>query len=240
MMESTQMLTKRFEDLREIKNLLGKYVSSLLLKREGYVLADFWSNREDVCLGLNSGYYKGREAVDGYFQAVGRKTELQGKLLQKAFPKQLGELTEKELYGVGPFEAKPLTSPVVRIAGDGESAKGMWMVQGSNTDVRACGPVTYWTWGVYCVDFIKEDGQWKLWHVLYLEDINHASGQDWTKPEIPYPDLPEFEPLKEFSIPEPNVKQTVREYYTPDRPFTSLPPLPVQYEAFADTFSYGI
>lgn len=239
MLTDTLSLTTRFELLRECKNLMGKYVSSVLLNWEGKIYESFWSGRDDVSLGLNNGYYVGPEAVAGYYSAISKATALKGKLLQKVFPDKLGNLTDEELYGVGPFEAKPLLSPVIKVAGDFETAKGVWMVQGSDTDVEACGPVTYWTWGVYCVDFIRENGEWKLWHVLYLEDIHHLAGQDWTEPETPYPDLPEFAELKKSAIPEPTVKKAVRQYYTPDRPFTPLPVLPVEYETFNETFSFG-
>lgn len=239
MQTDTLSLTKRFECLRECKNLMGKYVSSLLLNWEGKVFESFWSRRDDVSLGFNDGYYVGSVAVSGYFSAVKDATALKGKLLQKVFPDQLGKLSDGELFGVGPFEAKPLLSPVIKIAGDFETARGVWMVQGADTDIKACGPVTYWTWGVYCVDFICEDGDWKLWHMLYLEDINHLAGQDWTEPEAAYPDLPEFAELKDSKIPEPTVKVTVRQYYTPDRPFTPWPKLPVEYETFSESSSYG-
>ncbi len=237
---TTLQLTERFEDHREIKNLMGKYVSSLLLNWEGKVYDSFWSKADDVCLGFNNGYYKGAEAVKGYYDAVAAATAVKGKVLQKIFPDELGKLSDEELYGVGPFEAKPLTSPYIIIADDRKTAKAIWMSAGYNIDVETCGPVGHWCWGTFAVDFRLEDGEWKIWHLLYTLDVNNIGGQDWAAEPVPYEDLPEFAEIANIVIPEPNVKQEVRKLYSPDRPFTKLPPVPVAYATFADTFSYGI
>ena len=58
---NTEELVGRFEDRRDVKNLAGKYVMSLLLKKEPTILADLWSSRDDISLGVNGGYYAGRE-----------------------------------------------------------------------------------------------------------------------------------------------------------------------------------
>ena len=76
--------------------------------------------------------------------------------------------------------------------------------------------------------------------MLCVNDIDSPCGQSWGKPVTPYPDLPEFEELREFNIPEPNVQAVVREMYSPSRPYTPAPLIPKAYRTFADTFSYGI
>ena len=237
---TTLQLTELFESQREIKNLMGKYVSSQLLNREGSIYDMFWSSREDVCLGFNNGYYKGAEAVKEYFRAVSDATMVKSKTLQKIFPDELGKLSDEELYGVGPFKARPLTSPYIQVAEDGETAKGIWMSAGYVIEIEPAGPVGHWNWGTFAGDFVLENGRWKLWHLLYTVDINNIGGQDWAKPAEPYPELPEFEEIKSIKIPEPNVPCAVRELYSADRPFTPLPEVPQPYKTFADTFSYGI
>ena len=237
---TTLELTELFESHREIKNLMGKYVSSQLLNWEGKIYDQFWSKREDVCLGFNNGYYKGAAAVKEYFEAVAAATMVKSKTLQEIFPDELGKLSDEELYGVGPFKARPLTSPYIQVAEDGQTAKGIWMSAGYVIEVEPCGPVAHWNWGTFAGDFVLEDGEWKLWHLLYTVDVNNIAGQDWAKEEVPYPELPEFEAIKAIQIPAPNVPMAVRELYTPNRPFTPLPEVPKPYKTFAETFSYGI
>ena len=92
-----------------------------------------------------------------------------------------------------------------------------------------------------CFDFVYEDGAWKILHMQYLEDINKAAGTDWGAREPKtFPDLNEFECLRGQRPPEPSVKTVLHESYSGTRKATRLPPLPVPYKTFADTFSYGM
>lgn len=148
-MSSILKLTEQFEDRREIKNVMGKYVTSCLLCREDTLVDTLFCSRDDISLGFNNGYYVGREAVKGYFAAVCEATAKKSKCLQKIFPEQLGSLSDEELYGVGPFKAEPLTSFYMQEAEDMQTAKAIWMVEGSITDITPKGPVTNWSWGYY-------------------------------------------------------------------------------------------
>ena len=238
-MLSTLELTERFEDRREMKNVMGKYVESCLLNRENTLVDTLFASRDDISVGFNNGYYVGREAVKEYFDAVCEATMKKSKCLQKIFPEQLGKLSDEELYGVGPFKAEPLNSCYIQIADDMQTGKAVWMIEGSITDITTKGPITNWAWGYYCADFIKEDGQMKLWHVLRLEDTHCPNGIDWSMPSNPYPELPEFAELSEIKIPEPNHPARVYEYYSADRKNMTAK-IPVPYKTFAETFSYGI
>ena len=231
----------RFEDKREIKNLMGKYVQALTIRWDDKLWELFWSQKQpDVSLGINEGYYAGPEAIQAYYNATKAYITRCGKLMQELFPKELGDKSDEELYGVGVFEQKPIQSGVVRVAGDRKTAKGLWVCNGNSSQIGPAGPTANWTWGYFAADFVLEDGQWRIWHLLYLEDIKSRCGQNWAAPQEVLPPRPEFAGLAETGIPEPNVKRTLRERYTPDRVFTPTPPVPVPYESFGDTFSYGL
>lgn len=236
---SAEDLVGRWEERREIKNLMGRYAVSFLLKKESTMFADFWSHREDVSMGLNNGWYLGPDAIAAWFAAIDQATALKAKLLQADLPDQLGDQDLTTLYGIGDFDVKPLGTPVIELAEDLQTAKGIWYSQGTKADVTSSGPVSYWTFGVFAVDFIYEDEAWKIWHLQYLEDIKCLCGQSWAEPEKPFPELEAFAPLKDVSLPEPTVKTVLREYYHPGRPMAKLPPLPVPYDTFGSTFSYG-
>ncbi len=240
MLNTTEHLVQRWEDQRTIKNLMGKYANLVLLNREGEIYSRFWAAAEDVCLGFNDGYYVGRDAVSGYYRAVVERNMLVAKTLQARFPEQLGNQSDEELYGVGPFKVQPLYNPVIEVAEDGQTAKGLWSCQGAHNEVGTAGPVANWTWGYFAVDFLREEDGWKIWHMLYVNDVDCICGQSWGKPAQPYPDLPEFAALGEFQYPVYTVARTVRALYTPERPVTLTPEIPVPYTTFADTFSYGI
>ena len=241
MKEFTPMeLLERLEWRREIRNVMGRISHDYAIKQEAQVYDRYFSRREDVCLGLNNGYYKGADAVRGYYEALGEEIRLSSALITKMFPQELEGKTEDELYGVGMISYLPFESQVIEIADDGQTAKGIWNVRGSTSRLTAAGPVANWIFGWAAVDFVLEDGEWKILNLLLLYNVDHQCGVGFTEPEKDYEPVPEFAPMAEFHLPEPNVPMTVMETFRPDRPRTRSPRCPEPYATFADTFSYGI
>lgn len=236
---SEELLT-RWEHRRAIKNIMGKLTQSYLMMEEAEIYNRWWSKRADVCLGVNTGWYSGAEAVRGYYDALGAKIQLASDIIAKTFPEKLAGKTKDELYGVGQLGVKPVDTEIVEIAGDGKTAKGIWSLHGTYADMTPSGPVSCWDWGYYCVDFVLEGDDWKIWHMQYLTDINNPTGSDWAGTHTVFPEDKNFAAMKAFHFPEPNVPMTLRENYYPGRPFTETPPLPEPYETFAETFSYGM
>ena len=239
MQYTTEQLVTRWEDQRALKNLMGKYANLVLLNREGEIFDRLWT-ADEPCLGFNDGWYVGADAVAGYFAACRERNALVAKLLQQRFPERLGGMTEEEIYGVGPFKVKPMACPIIEVAADGATAKGLWCCQGAYNDVETCGPRAHWTWGWFAVDFKREADGWRIWHMQYVNDVDCTCGQSWGKPQEEYPDLPEFTPLGDFRYPAYTVKTALRVPYTPNRPITEAPAIPEPYETFAKTFTYGI
>ena len=169
---NTEELVGRFEDRRDVKNLAGKYVMSLLLKKEPTILKDLWSARDDISLGVDDGYYAGRDALAAYYASIDAATKKKAQVLKEVFPEDLGEYSDEKLYGRGPMEIRSLDNAIIEIADDGETAKAFFYVFGLVTDISERGPVSNWVLGSCCFDFIREDGVWKIWHVLYLEDVD--------------------------------------------------------------------
>lgn len=234
-------LVDRWEDQRDIKNLMGIYINYIILNDDGKVFDDLWSReREDVCFGDNFGYYAGREAVRGYYAALRDRNALVAKLLQKKFPEELGGKSEDEIFGIGTFRDYPVACPVIEIAGDGETAKGLWYCWGSHAEVTTGGPTSSWTWGYFAADFVREGDAWKLWHLQFTNDVDARCGTDWGREAESLPCLPEFAPLGDFEMPAYSVARLNREMYSARRALTGAPRMPEPYATFADTFSYGL
>ncbi len=232
---------KRWEAQRTLKNLMGKYVLTMLLEQRGEAYERFWSSREDICLGVNEGWYAGAEAVRGYYAAQAQRTAAESELMKELFPEKLAALDQEQLYGVGHLDNRPVSAPVIVVADDGQTAKGMWTSMGCyNSFDEMYGPQSHWSWSIYAVDFILEDGQWKLWHMMYLTEIDALCGRDWTKPTAPAQERPEFAPLKQAQVPGPNVPTQLHQPWSADRLKAGLPRLPEPYATFGDTFSYGM
>ena len=97
MKELTPMeLLDRLEWRRQLRNIMGRISHDYAVKQEAKIYDRYFSRRDDVCLGLNNGYYKGAEAVKGYYDALDQEIRLGSQLLQKMFPEELGSKTAEE------------------------------------------------------------------------------------------------------------------------------------------------
>ena len=234
-----EKLVTIWEDRRAVQNLMGIFSGHYLLKKEKDIVAELFSGRADISLGINTGYYEGREAVEGYYEAIHRKNLLTTKLIMAKYPEKFKDKTPEEAYGCGLLNYKPLDTPVVEIAGDGNTARGIWTCRNSYSDLTTGGPVTFYEWGWVAADFVKEDAGWKIWHLLILNDVHVQAGLQYYEADKPYETVPGFEAIGDFKMPEPNVKVTLRAPYAPDRPRTPAPEVPKPYETFDPANSYG-
>lgn len=238
---NSEELLSRWEKRRALQNLMVRFFSQdYLMRRENKMYDNYWSRADDVCLGVNRGYYQGAAAVQAYYQGLADRTALESKLIQQKYAAQVGNLSAEEAYGMGIMDMKSLVAPVIEIAADDATAKGIWTIHGMNTKLTAAGQVSYWERAYVAGDFVWEEGTWKVWHLLYVQDLDAPSGTSWADPAPEYPADPAYAALADFRFPEPNVKMTVYETYSAARPFYAPPAYPEPYETFAETFSYGL
>lgn len=156
------------------------------------------------------------------------------------------------------------TTPVIEVAGDGETAKGVWIMTGLESGltepeiaehqpdfffepapVRGKRVWAHWVWCKYGVDFLKQDGAWKIWHFRCFEVARAPYHENWIQFQsrdaesfdkdlmyfgddgrptfMPAPDAPATEPA---------------ERYAPDRRQQLQPPPPAPYATFSETFEY--
>jgi hypothetical protein len=64
-------------------------------------------------------------------------------------------------------------TPVIEVAGDGKTAKGIWYSLGvsMSPDIDSSGKVSvrgHWQPEKYAVDFVKEGDRWKIWHFVNI------------------------------------------------------------------------
>lgn len=237
---STERLADAFLDLREIENTMGRYVNSLLLKKEDTIMHEFWSRFEDdLCLGVNDGWFTGRKAVSEYYEALYKNTCARSALIQKMFPNFLGGLTDEEVHGVGAMIVDAIAPPCIEVSGYGTTAKGVWLFINTCHEIMENGPYTIQENGYYAVDFIKEGTNWKIWHMQRIIESRAPQEVNWAdKWELP-PSKPGFIELSELKIPVPNRPGVIREIYRPDRPQPIKLRLPEPFYDWKDTFSYG-
>ena len=65
----------------------------------------------------------------------------------------------------GVLHMHTMFTPVIEIAGDGKTAKGVWDSFGPN--IQGASDEGSWLQGKYAVDFVKQDDGWKIWHLQF-------------------------------------------------------------------------
>ncbi len=233
-------LLERLEWRRDIKNLMGRISADYSVREEGQIYSRYWSRRSDVCLGINEGWYIGPEAVAGYYSALDDEIRLAAQCVKQDFPEKLADLSDEQLHGVGAISYIPVDSPVIEIADDGKTAKGLFNIRGSYSRITTAGPIAYWLFGWAAVDFILEEGEFRIWHMQWLRNVDVQCGTAFGQEPEQFAEIEAYAPMAEFRMPQPTRPAVLMENYRTDRPFTRSPKVPEPYETFADTFSYGL
>lgn len=188
-LEALEKEIDRQQSIVDCKNLMGKvlYYGVAYLNRE---MVTLWADRDDDVLEQPWGIYDGIEGVKRcYLQDFGDRHD-PGKL--------------EALKGV--MHLYTCDTPMVVIADDGLSAKGVWTSSGAETwregDVK---PQGYWRWGKYGVDFIRENGTWKIWKLRFYPYFMTKYDEPWTSaPAYDYaffpvtPDRPRETPVYHY------------------------------------------
>jgi hypothetical protein len=189
---------QRLSAQQEIQNLMGTYTVNHVPRNMHDHVALFAMEMDDVSVEVGDrGVYVGPEAVRTLFDRQFRM-EPKGNLL-----------------------IHYLCTPMIEVAGDGRSARGVWRSPGIEAVVLAGAdrPTPLWSFGAYAVDFIHLQGRWKIWHLHWMRTIKCRFDAGWVDDlsmafSGPLPDSPSLRPT------------TYHNPYTPDAVQHSIPPCP--------------
>lgn len=82
--------------------------------------------------------------------------------------------------GGGRLEIHTLCTPVIEVAGDAKTAKGLWWSPGCETGGNVGDLAASWSWEKFAADFICEDGKWYIWHFLQIDIFCSFFYKSWT------------------------------------------------------------
>jgi hypothetical protein len=210
----------RLEDLHEIRNLMGRraYLHSAGLNdRE---LTECWSHRADVCFEAEDW-----GAWDGYEHIWSSYVET------NPFPGTT----------VGLMVEHTLTTGVIEVAADGQTAKGVWLSPGHETmpsPGAGDNPIAQWSWGRYGVDFVKERDLWKIWHLHVYTGFRTPYDTDWIQSSIRRPEHAPVEGVVLPGITPTDRPPTFNQPYKINAVQVLQPVPPLPYSTWADTSSY--
>lgn len=217
---TAEQLASRIRNIRAVENVMSKYAFMILYKRFYEAMKNYWTDQNPT-LTTNDKKYEGYEAVRRFLVETGEEDTRRGNdVMRKLYPAELGDRKESEMWGAGTNEVHTITTPVIELAEDEKTAKGMFYSLGSCTEIEEeTGPKAYWVWEKYAVDFVKEPDGWKIWHMVIMTDFKTPAGENWANV---------------------NLAPTGSYYsaYTPAVAPQEGVPVPKPYSTFAETFSY--
>ncbi|ERT01002.1 hypothetical protein HMPREF1624_02238 [Sporothrix schenckii ATCC 58251] len=158
------------------------------------------------------------------------------------------------------------TTPLIEVAEDGETAKGFWLMAGVESGLSDPGNVgampedlyepqdknvdgkrvwAHWVWCQYALDFLKQDGAWKIWHFRCLEVARAPFSENWitfaAKNQVAFDkDLAYFgDDGKAVFMPTPDEPATKKaDIFGPNRSRKLDVPLPKPYKTFSEVEEY--
>ena len=234
---SDEELVNRIWDKEEIKDLISRhayYQSSDLRELE---LDTLWvqsrENQRTATLGSNWGFYVGMPEIKRYYVQNHRKHR-QDQLKPYIAAGVLTECGDENL-GFGCWDMHTISSPLLQLAGDGKTARGLWYDCGQLTVGSPDGTADEnFIFGLVAVDFIKENGKWKIWHMILENDHTVPVGELYSNIPV-YRDQGSDPAEVEFGI--PTIHELVHDstYGWADH----FPDIPEPYDTYTDENSYS-
>lgn len=141
----------RVQAAQECANLMGRYLYyHSAFRHKEYV--DMWADRDDCILEMPGSTFIGKEGVKHCYLVCHPDRDDPG---------------QREGGLKGSMMIHTCTTPVIEVAEDGMTARGVWLSPGLETKKSFTSGEFEgtWAWSKYGVDFIKENGVWKFWHL---------------------------------------------------------------------------
>ena len=151
---------QKLEAYQEIQNEMGRTAAAFNFRQADRILSHFALEMEDVSLEYaDEGVFQGPEAVRVIVEEVAGKTPVKGEMLDLQ-----------------------LTTPMIEVAEDLQTAKAVWWCPGGGAIAReGRDPEAIWAWGMIGADFIRIGEAWKIWHFHYFRYIKCSYDKGWTE-----------------------------------------------------------
>lgn len=224
----------KVRDVYEIQNVMSLHEYYHSSFRHDEEINTIWAKAPDVSFeeALFNARFVGLDSIRKYYRDW-----------MLSMFNNLPKLKDDLEPGSGVTYMHTLTTPVIEIAEDGETGKGVWFSPGHLTaPSKDDKPQAHWHWDKYGIDFLKENGKWKIWHFFVGRVFSSPYEKSWVDcaldNEEPYEGLLKaFEawPLRAEVSSEP---LNAFEGYSPYKVAKLMPRLPQPYRTFSETFSY--
>lgn len=165
--ENLLALVENLEAIQCCRNIMGRFIYYNATYRNLDVLP-MWAERDDCLVEMPWGLYRGRKGVKDFLVEQGDRRDPN---------------VHANLKGV--MRLYELQSELIEVAEDGKTAQGIWSSPGEDTHLECWAPIGEWRWCRYAVDFIRENGEWKIWKLRMLPIFRTNYYRSWVKEDQP-------------------------------------------------------
>jgi len=239
-----QLITHAW-DAHQCQNVAARHSYYQSIGQHRKELNEIWSKRDDISYGENNGFWIGQKSVyNAYVEQFEKGQQADLDIICKTHPEVKN--TPANVYS-GVLVFHTLMSRLIEVAADGKTAKGMWYSPGIVTEVDCDGEAhPRWRFDRYGIDFIKEDGEWKIWHLFCGMEFKIDFGDQYVPGNGMRP-LPGYVPPEANPKVKgmPNSTSFIPQYdytakiYDVSSGWCPYPPVPMPYKTFSETFTYG-
>lgn len=193
---------QRAKDELEIQKVQSTYSHHYQVGMRSEVPKLFAQHTPDVTMEIeDSGVYEGIESITRFWNTV---------------------LAADTAFSPGFMAVHLSCNPVIEIDRDGTRAKGVWHSHGFCT-LPLDGLIPFLCSGKYDMEYVKEDGQWKIFTFIYRQIFMSPYEQGWVK-------TPSMGSIAASPQNRPDKPTTFHTPYTPDAPYFPQPPAPKPFE----------
>lgn len=177
-LEKLELEVTRLKKRDELENLASRYQYYWTAGEGQRIVEELWTKeRRDASLEIGpSGVFIGVPRLSTYYMNERRP----GRLL-----------------------VHTMTTPDVVVSQDGQTAKGLWITVGSESESGDLGPEppqtpearrlltsrdaqgnayrAEWVWQKFEGEFVRENGQWRIWHLHLYEIFRCPFDTDWVR-----------------------------------------------------------
>lgn len=261
-LEALERKVSRMEDRAAIENLMGRYQYLHTANMELEVLDQLFAHVPDATIedranGVYQGYF-GLGIPDYYAERYGIDHYMPQELIPDDMPPMppAPPAPPRKLDGV--LVMHTLTTPVIEVAADGNTARGVWTSVGCESGAYREGELSHipridnappgpdglramadWVWLKYGVDFLKVDGQWKIWHLHIYDVFRCPFDENWvTFAQKRFAEESAADSRIRGTGTTPWLPTTFHYQYTPDAVSALEPKPPLPYESMSEEDHY--
>ena len=231
-LDKAEQECRKAEDYHHVMNLMSAHMHCCLNQEYRRELDEFWSSRDDIAYANGDIAYIGRKAVYAHYAVKAEKRAV------------TAGRDDGKTPGYRQFNL--IGTPYVEIAGDGQTAIGIWMSHSYNASAEDGDVSCQGVLGRYSGEFIKENGVWKIWRRrCYVDLVADEGFMVMPNGEPVGPDgkpTSGDKPKQPMAVnPKPTVESDldmVNNSYTPTAVPTGVPELPTPHDTWTEEQSY--